>query len=97
MTKMFLLATAVASARALGGCGNTASERAAGGALLGGAAGALIGGAATGRVGGAVAGGVIGAVGGAVIGGATTPDQGGRCARYGYDYDGNEVCTRYYR
>lgn len=96
MRKVVLVAAALASALALGGCGNTSSERAAGGALLGGAAGAIIGGAATGKVGGAVAGGVIGAVGGAVIGGVTAPqEQGARCLRYGYDYDGNQVCTRY--
>lgn len=97
MSKAIMLSAALASALALGGCGNTAGDRAVGGAVLGGAAGALIGGAATGRAGGALAGGLIGAGTGAVIGAATTPDQGPRCARYGYDYDGNQVCTRYYR
>lgn len=94
MIKMTLLSTAMVSALALGGCGNTQGDRVAGGAVLGGLAGAVIGGAATGRVGGAVAGGVIGAAGGAIIGGATAPR--GRCARYSYDYYGNRVCSGYY-
>ena len=76
------------------GCNNTPEDRALGGAALGAGAGALIGGATTGRVGGAVAGGVIGAVAGGVIGGATAPQR--RCARYGYDYDGNYICKAYY-
>jgi osmotically inducible lipoprotein OsmB len=51
----------------------TPGERAAGGALIGGATGAAIGGLATGRAGGAVAGGLIGAAGGAIVGAATAP------------------------
>ena len=61
---------------------------------LGGAAGAIIGAAASGgRGSGALAGAAIGAAGGAMVGAATTPR---RCARFGYDYNGNRVCVRYY-
>lgn len=49
-------------------------ERAAGGALIGGATGAAIGGLATGRAGGAVAGGLIGAAAGGLIGAGTAPE-----------------------
>lgn len=94
MIKTTMLATAMVSALALGGCGNTQGDGAAGGAVLGGLAGAAIGGAATGRVGGALAGGVLGAASGAIIGGATAPRP--RCARIGFDYYGNRVCTAYY-
>lgn len=95
MIKIILLSTALVASTALGGCATERENNAAGGAILGGAAGALIGGAATGRAGGALAGGVIGAAGGAIIGSSMTPHR--RCARYGYDYNGNEVCVRYYR
>jgi surface antigen len=69
---------------------NTPGERAAGGALIGGATGAAIGGLATGRAGGAVAGGLIGAAGGAIIGAATAREQ----CPYGYyrDRRGNYYC-----
>ncbi len=53
----------------------TPGERAAGGALIGGATGAAVGGLATGRGSGALAGGLIGAAGGAIIGAATAPEQ----------------------
>jgi hypothetical protein len=52
---------------------NTPTDRAVGGAAIGGLAGAAIGGAATGRAGGALAGAAIGAAGGAVVGAATAP------------------------
>ena len=90
--KPLLFAAVIATALPLAAC-NTPNERAAGGALIGGATGAAIGAAATGRAGGALVGGAIGAVGGAAIG-ASTAD---RCARYGYDRYGNAVCVRYYR
>lgn len=93
MKKTFLIALALASAVSLGGC-YTPQDRAAGGALIGGATGAAVGAAATGRAGGAVAGGLIGAATGAVVGAATAPH---RCARWGYDYYGNPVCVAYYR
>jgi hypothetical protein len=90
--KPILFAAALAAALPLAAC-NTPSERAAGGALIGGATGAAIGAAATGRPGGALAGAAIGAVGGAAVGAATAP----RCAAWGYDYYGNPVCVRAYR
>jgi osmotically inducible lipoprotein OsmB len=54
---------------------NTPTDRAVGGAAIGGLAGAAIGGAATGRAGGALAGAAIGAAGGAVVGAATAPQN----------------------
>ena len=92
MNKVILAVMALAIAVPLAGC-NSPQDRALGGAAIGGAAGAAIGGAATGKFGGAVAGGVLGAATGAIIGGSTAPR---RCARVGYDYYGNQVCTRYY-
>lgn len=94
MKKTLLMSAALASSLALAGC-YTPQERAVGGALIGGGAGALIGSAVSGgRAGGALAGAAIGAAGGAIVGASTAPTRG--CARYGYDYYGNYVCTRYY-
>jgi uncharacterized membrane protein len=93
MKKTILVVVALASAVSLAGC-QTPGDRAAGGALIGGATGAAIGGAATGRAGGAVAGGLIGAATGAIVGASTAPQ---RCVRYGYDYYGNPVCLAYSR
>jgi hypothetical protein len=64
----------------------------------------LIGSALThGSPGGAIAGGLIGAGTGALIGNAATappPGYGGppprQCAQWGYDYNGNRVCTAFY-
>ena len=95
MKKALMLGAALASVLALSAC-NTPQDRAVGGALIGAGTGAVIGGLATGRAGGAVVGGVIGGVAGAAIGASTAPPQG-RCARYGYDYYGNYVCTQYYQ
>jgi predicted small secreted protein len=92
MKKTALIAAALASALSLAAC-NTPGDRAAGGAILGGATGAAIGAAATGRAGGALAGAAIGAASGAVIGAATTPRQ---CAQVDYDAYGNPVCVAYY-
>jgi osmotically inducible lipoprotein OsmB len=95
-TSLALIAV-VLMAGSLGAC-NTPGERAAGGALIGGAAGAAIGGLATGRVGGAVVGGVIGAAGGAIVGGATAPPQQPACPGYApylrYDPNGQPFCSR---
>lgn len=88
MKKTILVAVAFVSAVSLAGC-QTPDDRAAGGAVIGGATGAAIGAAATGRTGGAVAGGLIGAATGAIVGASTAPRP---CARYGYDYYGNPVC-----
>ena len=95
MKKALLLGAAIVSAITLAGC-NSPQDRALGGAALGATTGAVIGGLATGRVGGAVVGGVIGGVAGGVLGASTAPQQPQRCARYGYDYYGNYVCTQYY-
>ena len=85
---------ALAVALALSAC-QSPGERAAGGAVLGGAAGAAIGAAATGRAGGALAGAAIGAAGGAIAGAATAP-QPRQCAQWDYDAYGNPVCVAFY-
>jgi surface antigen len=90
MRKLLSVAAVVLAVSGLAAC-NTPGERAAGGALLGGATGAAIGGLATGRAGGAVAGGIIGAAGGAIVGAATAQPRG--CARWGRDYYGRRVCV----
>jgi osmotically inducible lipoprotein OsmB len=75
MKKTLLTLVAVSAvALSVSAC-QTPGERAAGGALIGGATGAAIGGLATGRTGGALAGGLIGAAGGAIIGAGTAPQQ----------------------
>jgi osmotically inducible lipoprotein OsmB len=83
MKKILSLVAAGAMALSVSAC-ETPGERAAGGALLGGATGAAIGGLATGRGSGALAGGVIGAAGGAIIGASTAPQQSSRCPRGTY-------------
>jgi osmotically inducible lipoprotein OsmB len=72
MKKIMTFAAIGALAFSLAAC-ETPGERAAGGALIGGATGAAIGGLATGRGSGALAGGLIGAAGGAIIGAGTAP------------------------
>lgn len=81
----------VASLALLAGCSNPYSEgqRAAGGALLGGAGGAAIGGLAGGGK-GALIGGGAGALGGAAVGAATTPEP-----RYGTYSSGSGSYYRY--
>jgi len=71
MKKILLVAVA---ALTLASCSEySRSDRALGGAAIGGGTGALIGGLATNSAGGAIVGGVIGAAGGAIIGAETTP------------------------
>jgi osmotically inducible lipoprotein OsmB len=89
MKKILMISTVALS---LGACATEQGNRAATGAVLGGAAGAVIGGAATGRGSGALAGAAIGAAGGAVVGAATTPRRGRDCY---YDAYGRRVCDYY--
>jgi hypothetical protein len=66
------------------------------GGAIGAGTGALIGSAVSGgSAGGAIAGGLIGAGTGALVGNAVTAPNG-RCAQWGYDYNGNRVCTAFY-
>lgn len=104
--RKFGLTTAALVTLALGGCQTVESQRAAGGALIGGTAGAIAGGVGSGTAGGALAGAAIGAAGGAIIGAATAPRPStetvmmgpapeARCVRPGFDYYGNRVCFGY--
>lgn len=108
MQKNFPLTILIISSIALAGCGYTPEERGVSGAALGGATGAAIG-AATGRgAGAALAGGALGAATGAIVGANTAPPPPPpppgyygappppRCARFGYDAYGNQVCMAYY-
>lgn len=92
MNKIIAVGAVSALALSLAAC-NTPGERAAGGAVIGGATGALIGGLATGRAGGAVAGGIIGAAGGAIIGAGTAPQSEVSCYR---DRRGRRICEEVY-
>ena len=100
MKKTFALTLALVGALSVSGC-YTPQQQAgtlAGGAI-GAGGGALIGSALTGgSAGGAIAGGLLGAGTGALIGNAATapPQPTGRCAQFGYDYNGNRVCTAFY-
>lgn len=93
--KKFLLLSAVAIlATPLAGC-YSSGERAAGGAMIGGLGGAGIGALASGgQAGGTLAGAAVGAATGAIVGAATAPPR--RCAKWGWDYDGQRVCVAFY-
>ena len=96
MTRILTLSLALAAAISVSGCQTPQQTNALGGAVLGGAGGALVGSAlGHGGAGATIAGGAIGAVTGAALGSALTP-QGGRCAQWAYDYNGNQVCTAFY-
>ena len=99
MKKTLAFALALAGALSVSGCYTPQQQTGtlAGGAI-GGGAGALIGSAVShGSAGGAIAGGLIGAGTGALVGNAiTAPQPSGRCAQWGYDYNGNRVCTAFY-
>jgi hypothetical protein len=107
MKKTITLAVALAGALSVSGCYTPQQQTGtlAGGAI-GAGGGALIGSALThGSAGGAIAGGLLGAGTGALIGNAATapppgygapPPPSGRCAQWGYDYNGNRVCTAFY-
>jgi hypothetical protein len=106
MQKIFPLTILIISSIALAGCGYTPEQRAVSGAALGGATGAAIAAATHGGVGAALAGGALGAATGAVVGANTAPPPPPpppyygapppRCARFGYDAYGNQVCMAYY-
>ena len=98
MKKILVLALALAGALSVSGCYTPQQQTGtlAGGAI-GAGTGALIGSAVShGSAGGAIAGGLIGAGTGALVGNAVTAPQAGRCAQWGYDYNGNRVCTAFY-
>src|SRR5690606_12139930 len=93
MKKIITLAAAIGLVFSVAAC-NTPGERAAGGALIGGAAGATVGAVAGGGR-GALLGGALGAGAGAIIGAGTAPDpaygrdgcpRGYYLARDGYCY-----------
>jgi hypothetical protein len=93
--KIFVLALALAGALSVSACQTPQQQTGtlAGGAI-GAGTGALIGSAVSGgSAGGAIAGGIIGAGTGALVGNAVTAPQGGHCVRWGYDVNGNRVCT----
>lgn len=88
MKKLMSAGFAGALALSLGAC-YSPGERAAGGALIGGASGAAIGAAASGgRVGGTLLGAGLGAAAGAVVGAGTAPCPNGTYQ----DYYGNVYC-----
>ena len=107
MKKTIILGLVLAGALSVSGCYTPQQQTGtlAGGAI-GAGGGALIGSALThGSAGGAIAGGLLGAGTGALIGNAATapppgygapPPGAGRCAQWGYDYNGNRVCTAFY-
>ena len=97
MRKIFVLALALAGALSVSACYTPQQQTGtlAGGAI-GAGTGALIGSAVSGgSVGGAVAGGLIGAGTGALVGNAVTAPPR-RCAQWGWDPNGNRVCTAFY-
>jgi hypothetical protein len=99
MTRIVALSLALAAAISVSGCQTPQQSNALGGAVLGGAGGALVGSAlGHGGAGATVAGGAIGAATGAMLGSSLTPPGPayGRCAQWGYDYNGNQVCTAFY-
>ncbi len=97
MKKMIALSLALAGGVSLSACQTPQQQNALVGGALGGGAGALIGSAVSGgSAGGTLAGAAIGAASGAMIGSAATPQPQGRCAQWGYDYNGNRVCVAFY-
>ncbi|HZZ26025.1 MAG TPA: hypothetical protein VFE60_27285 [Roseiarcus sp.] len=97
MRKILALLLALGAAVSVSACQTPQQQTGtlAGGAI-GAGTGALVGSALShGSAGGAIAGGVIGAGTGALIGNAVTQPSG-RCAQWGYDYNGNQVCTAFY-
>jgi len=99
MRKIIALTLALAAAASVSACYTPQQQTGtlAGGAI-GAGTGALIGSAVSGgSAGGAIAGGIIGAGTGALVGNAVTaPPPPRRCAQWGYDPNGNRVCTAFY-
>ena len=98
MKKILALTLALAGAASVSACQTPQQQTGtlAGGAI-GAGTGALVGSALShGSAGGAIAGGLIGAGTGALVGNAVTAPPAGQCARWGYDYNGNQVCTAFY-
>jgi hypothetical protein len=97
MNKMLALSLALAAGLSVSACQTPQQQNALVGGALGAGAGALVGSAVSnGSAGGALAGAAIGAGTGALIGSAATPQPVGRCAQWGYDYNGNRICVAFY-
>src|SRR5579871_128014 len=97
MKKILALLLALGAAMSVCACETPQQQNALVGGALGAGAGALVGSAVSGgSAGGALAGAAIGAGTGALIGSAATPQPVGRCAQWGYDYNGNRVCVAFY-
>ena len=97
MTKMLVLPLALTAAISVSACQTPQQQNALTGGALGAGAGAIVGSAVSGgSAGGALAGGAIGAGTGAAIGAASMPAPTGRCAQWGYDYNGNRICIAFY-
>ena len=97
MKKVLAFALALAGAVSVSACQTPQQQTGtlAGGAI-GAGGGALIGSAVSGgSAGGAIAGGIIGAGTGALIGNAVTAPRH-RCARWGWDVNGNRFCRAWY-
>jgi hypothetical protein len=95
-TRIAAISLALAGALSLSACATQQQTGTLVGGGLGAGAGALVGSAVTGgSAGGAIAGAVIGGVGGGLIGNAVTRPQS-RCARWGWDHNGNRVCVAFY-
>jgi hypothetical protein len=98
MRKILAVALALAGAVSVSACQTPQQQTGtlAGGAI-GAGTGALIGSAVSGgSAGGAIAGGLIGAGTGALVGNAVTAPPPRRCAQWGWDPNGNRVCTAFY-
>jgi len=99
MKKLTVLALVAAAGLSLTACNSyNPTDRALGGAAIGGLGGAGIGALASGgRASGTLAGAAIGAATGAVVGAATTPEPPPpECARWGRNRYGEPVCRAYY-
>ena len=97
MRTMLALSLALAAAVSVSACQTPQQQNALAGGALGAGTGALIGSAVSGgNAGSTIAGAALGAGTGALIGAAATPPPQGRCAQWGYDYNGNRVCVAFY-